>query len=917
MTSPPHGGWLDCLPIALLLLAVPSIICCGPAPRSQPLAVEVAGCLSIHGSSIADGPSCQLTEDRRLQLWIPLPLTVEVTVGPGAHIVERLPVQDGQRWLLDIAPNTRRLEVEANLATENGPRRATWSLALEHRPQAPWRAELQRLQERGEQASAEAWLRSRLAAGSPPEDRGDQLFRLAGLIYRRGDSAAARRVLAEAMAWYRDNHRPLDWLRSGTALSFWLHGDDLWAEEREVLDALQATGSSTAEGDFLLHFFHGQLALESGDLRTAQRRLTDAVQQAERVGLTSFRHQSEQLLARALTRGGRPREAEAIFERLADDPAGLADGCQGALFLNNLGWSRLLQLEAGRQANPLPPLERALDLLQGCPDGEGERVNVLTNLALAALHQQDNDRSRSFLQRARRLQPRPQRRILLWWQEIEARLALAAGDHGVALSLFSQEARSAAEASIPRAQWRAELGTARTLWALGEQTQALEAFQRSAELLDSEALNVPVGEDRAAFVAQREWASCLHLEALLAAGRPAAAMQAARRSRSRVLRSLWRGQRLAFLTPPDRQRWDANIARYHAMRSALDRNLQDEWQLPKDQLAGLEARRRSLQSNLQDTLDTALEVLASPGGATHRLPPRIDGELLLVYHPGDGGWLGFAEGQDGVVVASLGNVSPATPGDRLAAILLAPFADLVRRSSAVRVLPYGELRDIDFHALPFDGAPLIVQRPVVYGLDLPSGPNPIEPVATALMVIDPNQDLPSTRQEKKVLHGALERQSVQRVHWLEGSTADGTAVRQLLPEVDLFHFAGHGVFDGWDSALGLAKDSRLSVGDIFALPQVPERVILSGCETGRSGDLDLYRLEDAAGIGAAFLTAGSREVIATQRPVDDRLAADLMSGLYPLWAAGGSAAEALRQAQIAQWRRYPASDWASFRALSP
>lgn len=892
-----------------VILASTLVTSCVSEPTGHPLEVEYTGCASVSWP----GPRCQLSEDRQLRLWIPVPDRAIMTISDGSRIVEQQAVQQGQRLLVEITDGTQQLEILA----EDGPRRATWSLTVEHRPQAQWWTEVRRLQVAGEPQQAEDILRSQLQSSAPAEDRGDVLYRLAGQVYRRGDTAEAQQLMIEAVAWYRQAERPLESIRSGTALSYWLHADGQWVEERQVLDSLGQLSSPTAEGSFLLHFFQGQLAIETGDLRTALRHLRASAEQAERVGLDRFRHQSEQLLANTLAQTGRRAEAASLLNRLAQDDAVLSNECERALFSNTLGWSRLLELEAGTEAEPLPALELAASLMPNCPGFEQDLANVYTNLSLAYLHADALDLSRDYLQRARQMQLRPQRRLLLWWQEIAARLALAGGAYDTALEHFADEARLAQEALVPHAHWRAELGTARTLWALDQQDDALIAFQQAEQLLDAEALRVPVGGDRAAFVAQREWASSLYLDALLTAASPGEAMAAARRARSRVLRSLWRGQRLAFLSAEDRGRWDRAISHYQATRSSLENNLRQEWQLPSDLLAEARARNSQLRSDLEDALDRALEVIASPIESSYSLRPLADGEVVLIFHPMDDGWLGFAEGPGGVVAKALGNISADAPSGELATQLLDPFADQLEVASTVRLLPYGELRDIDFHALPFAGEPLVVQRSVIYGLDLPTNTLRVDPIARALMVIDPNQDLPNTRRESDALRSAFTAHDVDQVHWLEGSTARGDAVRQLLPEVDLFHFAGHGYFDGWDSSLGLAEDSRLSVGDIFALPRVPPRVILSGCETGRSGNDALYRLEDAAGIGSAFLTAGSQEVIATQRPVDDGLAAELMAGLYPSWTAGRSAAEALRQTQITQWRQDPASDWASFRAIEP
>ena len=72
-----------------------------------------------------------------------------------------------------------------------------------------------------------------------------------------------------------------------------------------------------------------------------------------------------------------------------------------------------------------------------------------------------------------------------------------------------------------------------------------------------------------------------------------------------------------------------------------------------------------------------------------------------------------------------------------------------------------------------------------------------------------------------------------------GAEASPAAVRRAIEQAALLHYAGHGDFageTGWESALRLADDGQLTLPDILALDRVPSTVVLSGCETGRSGD---------------------------------------------------------------------------------
>jgi CHAT domain-containing protein len=151
---------------------------------------------------------------------------------------------------------------------------------------------------------------------------------------------------------------------------------------------------------------------------------------------------------------------------------------------------------------------------------------------------------------------------------------------------------------------------------------------------------------------------------------------------------------------------------------------------------------------------------------------------------------------------------------------------------------------------------------------------------------------------------------------LIGRAADANAVADALRRVDLLHYAGHATVSGaggWESALPLAGQTRLTLGDLLASPRVPTWVVLSGCETGRTAAVAPVA---TLGLAHAFLLAGARGVVATSRPVTDRTAEKLLTELYGGWNGQMDLSTLLRQAQLAV-RHDPATDWQSFRFYEP
>jgi CHAT domain-containing protein len=275
---------------------------------------------------------------------------------------------------------------------------------------------------------------------------------------------------------------------------------------------------------------------------------------------------------------------------------------------------------------------------------------------------------------------------------------------------------------------------------------------------------------------------------------------------------------------------------------------------------------------------------------------------VLTWFPATTGLLAFAADAHQTRVVRLPDARPEG--------LLAPFEAELAAAKRVRALPYGPVRGLDVHALPFRGAPLIAHAAVVYGLDLPPV-NKSSVNRRALLVADPRGDLRGARAEADAVEAHLKGWTLTR---LDGEAATGAAVRAALAATDLFHYAGHGRFAGamgWDSALPLAADARLGVDDILALPNVPAQVVLSGCETARqAADAPL----EAVGLAQAFMVAGAESAIAATRPVDDTLARDLAADLY-LHAGTESAEDALRRAQTVLAQGPPGRDWAAFRVL--
>lgn len=686
----------------------------------------------------------------------------------------------------------------------------------------------------------------------------------------------------------------------------------------KTLDGISLPSQAPAETRYLVAFHRSALAEKEGDYRSALAENEKAVEIAERVRLKSFQWMAEQNRALLLRAVGRSRDAVQLFERLIRT-ADAADACMAGQLLSNQAWTALLAREAGEGfEDPAPLLEKALATYETCAQVTPEkRANILINLALAHLQADRLPQAKDFLARAHEIEPQPPLPHLLWWLDLDARIALRENRPTEALHRFEDLERLALETGSADGRLRAAFGQARSRQELGDRPAALETLRQAEALLDEQSLRVPVHEGRETFIATRQATVSLHIEILLDEGRNAEALDVARHARSRVLRQLERSDRLASLTPEQRALWVGLLTEYQARRAALEKRAEDEWKTPGDHVRHEQAAKEKDVEALKGLLDQAFLVLDNRAGLPgETLAPPRPGELILTWSPLTRGWVGFAATRETIAVHRF-DLPPRILRSRreTARRLLLPFLDAIEKAERIRILPSGLLERVDFHALPFGNDVLLESHPVVYGLDLPMPSAPEQPPGRhALLVADPRGDLPGALDEARMVRKVWEGGSLPWItEELRSTGASAGTVQDRLVAADLLHYAGHGIFSGfggWESSLLLAGETRLTLGDLLALERVPAWVVLSGCETGRSSAETPI---ESLGLAHAFLLAGSRAVIASTRPVDDRAVSTFFPELYSQWNREPDLAVAFQQAQLSWRRKNPGTAWSGFR----
>ena len=904
-------------------------------PAPTPLVVQLGGCAAVVHHPASGAPPrtvCEVSAgQRRLGLWLAssvgklharwTPLAGEAPDASSGASGEALSVTvkavgGGQLLRVEVPLAAGRLA----LHSDGG---GSWQQRVRPLPRVPRLEAASALRRKGRLPRALAQLPS--ADELPPRLRGRLWSLRARLLRASGRAAEAIPLLRRSMAHHRSHGRVSDEVLDGMMLIFvLLRQGHRFSEARAVLVALRRPLRHWDEGRARIGYYRAVLARASGDLRAALLHLRRTEQRTERLGLVQIRANVRQLMAVLLQALGRNREA--VVQLAGLDRAALAKTrpCFYGQLLNNLAWVELLAREsrqpspvaagAGARMDPRRLLQQAQEVFRHrCPRPRS-LLNARVNLALDALQQGQLEQAAAHLVTARAMKVKPGVKIRVWLLELEGRVALGRGRAAAALSLYRELEARARAAGSAAALWRALVGRGRAQEAAGDLQEALGSYRAAELLLDSQTLRVPVGEGRMSFLVDRERGARLLVDLLVRLKRPALALVAARRSQARALASIHRLDRLSRLTAPQRARWDRAVASYRRLSDALERDRASVWQLSADKLPAVRASLDEREEQRRAALDRALalfparrrEQLAGPAS-------RPPGELLLSYHPATapGRWWGFASDGRGVTVAAvqLPDRRAASAG-ALSTALLAPFATRLRAARRVRLQLHRSLQQIDLHALPLDQRPLQFVAPVVHGADLPA--IPASPVAAgrgaALVVADPRGDLHQARQEARLVSRLLRQRW--EVTSLSGSRATAPAVRQALRGARLFHFAGHGHVagpGGWDSGLRLAGGT-LSPGDILALEAVPPLVVLSGCDTGRGA-----AGHQGAGISLAqaFLAAGARVVVATSRPVSDRLARALGQALYKGvgrqgWDLAQALSRAAAQLQAAGHQRWPA-----------
>lgn len=238
-------------------------------------------------------------------------------------------------------------------------------------------------------------------------------------------------------------------------------------------------------------------------------------------------------------------------------------------------------------------------------------------------------------------------------------------------------------------------------------------------------------------------------------------------------------------------------------------------------------------------------------------------------------------------------------------ILISPVRDLIAGARTITFVADPALESVPFSAL-FDagtGRWLIEQHTLRRAPAALSAVEETPRAGSRVVVIQPPaMDLPNAAVEAAAIAG----------RYRDSTVIDGALPAEVLAAMenaDIIHYAGHTNSRG-ETGLSLGKGT-LYGADIarLRLRQAP-LVVLAGCRTSRGAGNG----EDVAtSLARAFLLAGARAVVGTAWDLNDRTGAALFERMHAANAAGGDAAAALREAQLAALSNAASqpADWAA------
>ena len=531
-------------------------------------------------------------------------------------------------------------------------------------------------------------------------------------------------------------------------------------------------------------------------------------------------------------------------------------------------------------------------------------------------------------------------------------LELAAGATRPALARFEEGLAVARALGSPHLEFELLSQRGRARLEAGDREAGIADLRASVAIVNDIRARVTSDDAKIAFVDTRQAVFRDLADALLSAGRPIEALEAAEAGRARAFADVLQS-RLVRPRPAEQGALDdlrAEIAKpagslpvtttaagsatgraagTTAMLDRLRRQNEELASLVTADSAGIDeirATAKRLDATIVEYLVTPRALLAwvvSPNGEVRTARTDVTDARLAELARDLLGALDTAG-------AAMPRAGATPPGLReLHRFVILPVAQWLPRSSSdsVVIVPHGALTHVPFAALEdAQGVPMVTRHTLS-----------IAPSASLFRYTSAKRRAPARGRTSMIfaapetprdaglapLPGSLDegRRVAARLAdftptLLTGARATEQSAKRSLGDAAYLHFATHGLVSEIrpaDSSLvltaGSTDDGYLRAAEIYGLQLTADLVVLSGCSTARgrlTGD-------GVFGLPRAFIYAGAPSIVASLWDVSDEATVFLIDRFYAELLRTGNKAGALRSAQLATRQRYPhPALWAPF-----
>jgi len=221
--------------------------------------------------------------------------------------------------------------------------------------------------------------------------------------------------------------------------------------------------------------------------------------------------------------------------------------------------------------------------------------------------------------------------------------------------------------------------------------------------------------------------------------------------------------------------------------------------------------------------------------------------------------------------------------------LIAPVSKDVAEAEPLLVVPSGTLYRLPFealaHELPDGSLRFLAQdqciatlpRLLLWDRIMQARPARASAISKVAIFADPDGTLPGSRKEAVRISGQFSGSLL-----FLGDQATSEHIQSLPPSVDCVVISTHATIRPEDvdaSYLSLARGEHLTVGRIYGLkPRYPAwMTVLSACDSATGGNSPGT---EGASLAEAFVTAGSRTVVASHWEISDEVTGQLMATFF-------------------------------------